>query len=685
MDQKESLINDISIEFLRDEVRCGFYIPTAIKQAWAGSLSVLSVIDQICDKHGINYFAEWGTLLGAVRHGGFVPWDDDLDIGMLREDYERFRKIAQDELPEGFGIQDFRNQEEHWLFITRVVNTEHICFEEDHLNRFQNFPYIASIDIFVLDYLYRDEKKEKERCDLVKHLLAIADGVVEESLSIEKAKGAFRNLINKEIVWDGYSDKIRIIENLFDKYGGSGDGAIEHSGFRRDIGIAIYDLVEKQMAKTGEEESERIGQIFPWGLKGGRGLPKEFYRKMIRLPFEETTIPVPCAYGKVLQNRYGDYFTIHKVWSGHDYPYFEGQKKNLEEVLGYEMPEYKFDRGMPEKSKYVGDNDWPEFINELLLNSDSAATKLLFLAAGASRWKDIKWLYDLLLAKGFESNIKVVPLPVVRKDAVGRIVGDDDAVDAAAQIEKYPKELNLTEWWDYDIRVEKPDVVFIQDPYDGENPVLTIPVEYYTSNIRKFAGMIIYLQPFMMEQDAFPREAVNDVYNLKHYVLKPGIVYADNVVVQSDEMKNRYVEKLIEWAGQDTEAYWNNKIIAVHNNNITQINLCNEDNKIQRKKKLLYLIGVNELYEHGDNVFSVIRNKLSIMKQAEERLHITVYFYPECNNIEDVTALINEVGFDCDNKVPEADNFDAYYGSPSPFVVQFIRNGKPVMIASYDE
>ena len=120
----------ISGEFYHDEIRCGFYIPTAIKQAWAASLTVLAEIDRICTKYKIEYFADWGTLIGVVRHGGFVPWDDDLDICMKREDYRRFREVADRELPPEYVIHDYERQEDHWLFLARVCNSNHINYSK---------------------------------------------------------------------------------------------------------------------------------------------------------------------------------------------------------------------------------------------------------------------------------------------------------------------------------------------------------------------------------------------------------------------------------------------------------------------------------------------------------------------------------------------------------------------------
>ena len=78
--------------FLEGEIRNSFYVESMMKKVWAAQLEVLHEIDRICKKHNITYFADWGTLLGAVRHKGFIPWDDDMDITMKRQDYIKFAR-----------------------------------------------------------------------------------------------------------------------------------------------------------------------------------------------------------------------------------------------------------------------------------------------------------------------------------------------------------------------------------------------------------------------------------------------------------------------------------------------------------------------------------------------------------------------------------------------------------------
>ena len=81
--------------YLNGEIRDGFYVESTMKKAWAAEIEVLNEVDRICRQHDIQYFADWGTLLGTIRHKGFVPWDDDMDITMKREDYTRFCQIVR--------------------------------------------------------------------------------------------------------------------------------------------------------------------------------------------------------------------------------------------------------------------------------------------------------------------------------------------------------------------------------------------------------------------------------------------------------------------------------------------------------------------------------------------------------------------------------------------------------------
>lgn len=722
----------LDCKFYRDELRCGFYIPTAIKLAWAASLRVLAEIDRICTKYKIEYFADWGTLIGIVRHGGFVPWDDDLDICMKREDYRRFREVADRELPREYVIHDYERQEDHWLFLARVCNSKHINYSKEHLDKYHNFPYISAIDIFIQDYVYRDTNKEKERCDSVKYLLAVADSIIKEELDKKTCEA-----------------KLLEIEN---KYG----VRFDRSSDSRSLGISLYKLIETRLGETPKSEADNLVQIFPFGLKGAKGLPKEYYEHIIRLPFENTTIPVPACYAKVLTDRYGDYFTIHKIWCGHGYPYFEGQKANLQAVANFKLPEFTFNKDLlirPKANLGTGvkaiSGEWLEEIRAThleiddLLNTGPFNDSVLAVLADCQQAavdfgsyieqsmeadrESVKVVVDSLeaycealyglynnpydktcfdiLIKSFNVVEEEVKNQIIYKSIIVFVVDDVTRFGEVEQLynslvsnrdNKVYKTFTPTyfkdiygnimkegaiskEGWDQiDLAALTPDIIYFQNPYDDQNPCLTLQNECYASNMIKHTKQLIYLAP---KVDEFDSEAINDVYNMKHYVTAPGVILADEIYVQSDNMKDMYVKKLTEFAGTDTESIWSAKIVAR-----PEVFADTDNHFINEKKKILFCFGENELFEHNhDFLNKAIDERLELFRKNNGSLDVTVCIYP--NEIEK-EQKDRFFGFDLVdfNEIHPKDisEYDAYYGSPSPLVLGFVRSGKPVMIANYE-
>ena len=112
-------------------------------------LEMVKELDRICKKHDIPYFLYGGTLLGAVRHNGFIPWDDDLDVALLRKDYKRLLKILPDELPEHIALQTNDTDKNYFYFIGKLRD-KHSFLDEGNYDRVFKERGIF-IDLFPLD------------------------------------------------------------------------------------------------------------------------------------------------------------------------------------------------------------------------------------------------------------------------------------------------------------------------------------------------------------------------------------------------------------------------------------------------------------------------------------------------------------------------------------------------------
>ena len=155
--------------YLEGEIRDGFYVESMMKKTWAAQMEVLAEVDRVCKKNNIQYFADWGTLLGAVRHKGFVPWDDDMDITMKRTDYNHFCNIAEKEMP-GFNIVNVHTEPGWDSLAARIVNGKRIRYDKEHLEKFHGCPYVIGLDIFPLDYVAPTEDEDKLQCEMIRIL-----------------------------------------------------------------------------------------------------------------------------------------------------------------------------------------------------------------------------------------------------------------------------------------------------------------------------------------------------------------------------------------------------------------------------------------------------------------------------------------------------------------------------------
>lgn len=133
-----------------------------LRKAQLKMLEMLKIIDAICNKYQLDYWLDAGTLLGAVRHQGFIPWDDDMDIGMPRESFEIFLKVAPSELPSHCWLQTSQSDPGFFNMATPLkIRDKHSFYVEKH-ESFKE-PYVQGIfiDVFVYDRLPVDASQRK--------------------------------------------------------------------------------------------------------------------------------------------------------------------------------------------------------------------------------------------------------------------------------------------------------------------------------------------------------------------------------------------------------------------------------------------------------------------------------------------------------------------------------------------
>ena len=150
-------------------------------------VEILDYFVSICEKNGLTYFLVYGTALGAYRHHGFIPWDDDLDVAMPREDYEALIKIMDNQPNSDYQIQYYKNEPNWFLSFSKIRKSNTLFIEDVSQNLYNNNGIY--IDIFPLDSL--------NKCDFKFYLKKIIVRYLRHSLKFNSCRALYKSKENK--------------------------------------------------------------------------------------------------------------------------------------------------------------------------------------------------------------------------------------------------------------------------------------------------------------------------------------------------------------------------------------------------------------------------------------------------------------------------------------------------------
>ena len=284
---------------LESEVRGGYTIPTEMKKVWKVQMDLLKKLLEVCEKYHLRIWADGGTLLGTVRERGYIPWDDDIDMAMLRDDFDKLVQVAPKEFSHPFFFQYGYTEDYYPLGHAKLRMDNTTAIEPD--KKYAHIHQGIFIDIFPYDAVPDNPDKWNrlisERSKFFSSFLMCLSPL--SFLHPGRSINTLRYRLH-------YKDNFSQFENLFR----------ENSIMENKYVSCLSFIVDEQ-------------HFFR---------KKEWYRGTVYMPFEDIMMPIPEGYHFILEKQYGDYMTPKKSQGYHAFWKLDAEssyKKHISDLKSF--------------------------------------------------------------------------------------------------------------------------------------------------------------------------------------------------------------------------------------------------------------------------------------------------------------------------------------------------------------
>ena len=292
--------NRLSSDFFLDEIRSDYLVTSEYKKLWAVELDLMQELDRFCKEYGVKYFAEGGTLLGAARHQGFIPWDDDIDLVMLWEDYQVLLREGPGFFKEPYFLQNYLTEKEGEPQLSKLRRSDTTgCTKWEQACVTPPYHKGVFIDIFPMNSVAEGEAERKKQIDD-----SIFYWKLYKGYEVDREKQFNHGISGLESTYDAY-------EQMF------------LTQYPRLTFPEVRDRYVQACAMAEDKRCEYVGLLsfrsddhrFIW--------PRAWFDEVTYLPFEHINIPCTKYYTDMLRTEFGDWEIPVRGGSIHEMSVFD--------------------------------------------------------------------------------------------------------------------------------------------------------------------------------------------------------------------------------------------------------------------------------------------------------------------------------------------------------------------------